>query len=250
MKITLALITMNEIHGSRATYDAVPWSAVDEAIVVDGNSTDGTAEFYQDKGLPVHRQVERGLGAAMMLARAKAKGDAVIFFHPDGNEDPQDIPRFRPLLEEGFDMVVASRMMAGAYNEEDDNLIRPRKWANLGFALIANTLWRRSGPYVTEMVNGFRAVTCDAWDRMQLTSRDCTMDYQMIIRAFKAGMRIGEFPTREGHRVSGGTKFKSIPTGMAELRLLRDEIIGGQRVFKKQPESLDRSSRVERVEVS
>lgn len=232
MKISLALITLNEIEGTRAMFDKIPWEAVDEAIVVDGNSVDGTAEYFMSRKVRVVRQPAPGLGEAMLTARASVTGDALIFFHPDGNEDPADIPKFRPLLEQGFDFVIASRMIPGGYNEEDKKWLRPRKSANLGFALIANTLWRREGPYVTDMMNGFRAVTCEAFDRMRLDARGCAIDYQMCIRALKAGMKVHEFATREGERIAGVTSFKSIPTGLKMLKLLRSELRVGRRSFQ------------------
>jgi glycosyltransferase involved in cell wall biosynthesis len=231
MKISLAILTLNEIEGTRALFGKIPWGAVDEAVVVDGNSIDGTSNFFTENGVRVVYQTAPGLGEAMFTARRAVTGDAIIFFHPDGNEDPADIPRFRAYLERGCDLVVASRMLPGGFNEEDEKLVRKRKWANLGFALVANLLWRREGAYVTDMMNGFRAVTRDAFDRMCLDARGCTIDYQMIIRAFKARMRIAEFPTREGRRVSGETKFKSVPTGLRMIGLLRDELLRGRRVF-------------------
>jgi len=42
-----------------------------------------------------------------------------LFFSPDGNENPADIPKFKPLLEQGNDIVIATRMTKTAHNEED-----------------------------------------------------------------------------------------------------------------------------------
>lgn len=231
MKISLAILTMNEIAGCRVIVDRIPLDAVDEVIVMDGHSTDGTVEFFERRGISVIQQSGPGLGQAMIDARRAVTGDALIYFHPDGNEDPADIPKFRGYLEQGYDMVIASRMIQDGYNEENDQLIRMRKWANLGFAVIANVLWRREGPFISDMTNGFRAITCEAFDHMQLDSRDLTMDYQMIIRGFKRRMRLYEFPTHEAKRVAGSTTFASIPTGLKELGLVWRELIRGQRVF-------------------
>jgi glycosyltransferase involved in cell wall biosynthesis len=236
MRVSLAILTLNEVEGSRVMFDRIPWDAVDEAIVVDGHSKDGTAEFFEDRGVRVVFQERRGLGEAMLTARQAITGDAIIFFHPDGNENPADISRFRPLLEDGYDFIIASRMIPGGYNEEDAKLIRIRKWANLGFAGIANVCWRRRGPYITDMMNGFRAITCTAWDRLQLDSRGCTIDYEMvIIRSFKARLNICEFPTREGDRIDGETRFRSISTGMSMLGLLRRELFNGAKVVAATP---------------
>lgn len=228
MKISLVLLTRNEITGVSALWDKIPFDAVDEAFAVDGGSTDGTLEFYKQKGLPVVEQVSRGRGEAFRLAFEHAKGDALLFYSPDGNEDPADIPRFRALLEAGADMVIASRMMRGAYNEEDEHWFRPRKWANNAFNAIANLCWNR-GPYVTDSINGFRAVTRAAWQRMQPDGPGYTIEYQSTIRAFKLRLKITEFPTRESSRIGGESQAKSIPTGLKFLRLYAREMWVGKR---------------------
>ena len=133
------------------------------------------------------------------------------------------------LLREGHEFVVASRMIAGAHNEEDEQLFKWRKYANLGFVGLANLFFGHGGNRTSDVTNGFRGITCAAFDRMQLTSRDLTMDYQMVIRALKLGIRITEFPTREGNRIDGATNFSSIPTGLAELKLLWRELRMGRR---------------------
>jgi glycosyltransferase involved in cell wall biosynthesis len=229
MRITLVLVTKNERIGSEAILPKVPFHAVDHTIAVDAGSTDGTAEFFRQQGIPVLIQSRPGLGAAVLEARRAVRDGAMIFFHPDGNEDPCDIPKFVRYLRQGYDFIIASRMIEGARNEEDERLLRLRKWTNLGFAWIARTLWPSRNGMVTDVVNGFRAITCAAFDQLRLDSEDCTIDYQMVIRAHKEKLRILEFPTREGHRIAGETNFKSVPTGLAELKMLAREIWIGRR---------------------
>jgi glycosyltransferase involved in cell wall biosynthesis len=232
LKISLAFLTKNELPGLRAVFPAVQLSVVDQVFAVDGSSSDGTVEFFRERGIPVHQQRERGLGAAMLEARAHTTTDALIYFHPDGNEDPADIPKFIERLNAGSEFVVASRMITGGRNEEDVSLWRPRKWANRGLGLIANTLFSRNGVRTTDITNGFRAITCATFDRMCLSARDLTMDFQMIIRALKLGIPIDEFPTREGERIGGQTNFSSFATGLKEVELIWTELLQGHAVFK------------------
>src|SRR5439155_611284 len=144
------------------------------------------------KGIPVYRQRQKGLGAAMLEARDRVRTDSFIFFHPDGNEDPQDLPRLADLLRAGHQFVVASRMLPGAWNEEDDQVLKFRKYANNGLAFLANLFFSRKPNRTTDVTNGLRGVTCAAFDRMKLSSRDLTMDYQMVIRALKLNIPITE----------------------------------------------------------
>ena len=165
----------------------------------------------------------------MIDAREHLATNAMIFFHPDGNEDPSDLERMAALLRQGTQFVVASRMIRGSVNEDDDKLLKWRKWANRRLAILANTFFAHGGNKTTDVTNGFRGITAVAWDRLNLSSRDLTMDYQMVIRALKTGIPITEFPTHEGQRIDGATNFASLPTGIAELKLLWRELRMGRR---------------------
>lgn len=231
VSVSLVLVTRNEAVGVAAVWPQVQRDAFDDCFCMDGRSTDGTAEWLDRAGVRVCSQRQKGLGAAMLEAREHVRTDAFIYFHPDGNEDPADLPRMAGLLRAGAEFVVASRMTRGAWNEEDDQYFRPRKLANRGLAVLANLFFAHGGNRTTDVTNGFRGITCAAFDRMQLSSRDLTMDYQMVIRALKLGIPITEFPTREHPRIAGSTHFASIPTGLTELRLLFREVrIGLRRV--------------------
>ena len=83
--------------------------------------------FWRNAGIETLRQTREGRGGACMEVMEKYPADAYLFFSPDGNEDVADIARFRPLLEGGAELVIASRMCTGAVNEEDGHWFRPRK---------------------------------------------------------------------------------------------------------------------------
>jgi hypothetical protein len=225
MQISLVLLTLNELTGSEILFDKIPWEEFEEKFVLDAHSHDGTADYYISKGKAVVFQKEKGLGNAVLEAINAGTTEAVVFFHPDGNMDPQDLLKFRPLFDQGNEFIIASRMLEGASNEEDAQFIKYRKWANIVFARIASMLWRKKEAYrVTDPVNGFRGITVDAFNRMEIDASDCSIDYQMLIRAYKKDIRMLEFPTREGHRLGGETAFKSIPTGLRLLKCLIREI--------------------------
>ena len=59
---SLVILIWNEIDAIRKLYGMIPFGAVDEAVVIDGGSDDGTAEFLRAKGLPVYRQKKKGRG--------------------------------------------------------------------------------------------------------------------------------------------------------------------------------------------
>ena len=234
MKLTLVFLTKNEIVGLKEIFSKVPLNAVDEVFAVDGGSTDGTVEFLKERNITVYPQNVKGRGEAFREAFRKATGDALILYSPDGNEDPNDIPKFRPLLEAGNDIVIATRMIKGAHNEEDEQFFKFRKWVNNAFTLFANLIWNK-GPWVSDTINGYRAITRSAWNILALDGPGYTIEYQGSIRAFKRGLKISEFTTYEGPRIDGGEGSPSLPTGLAFIKIFFYEL----RVGKKF-ESLDK----------
>lgn len=222
--VTLVILTLNEIEGVEHIFPKLPAGCVDEILVVDGGSTDGTVAFFEARGVPVIRQVKRGRGEAFRLAVAHARHDWLVFFSPDGNEDPDDIPRLIQGLAEGYDMVIASRFMPGARSEDDDRwLFTNRRWGNLTFTWLVNALWR--GPArITDTINGYRAITRQAFCRLAPDAEGYAIEFQLSIRALKLGLRVLEIPTIESPRFGKGvSKLYAIPVGLKFLRLLLRE---------------------------
>lgn len=218
MDILLCMLVRNERECLEAVMPSMPRPGVgagfDRMIAVDGSSTDGTVELLQGYGIEILQQTRPGRGAACIEAMERYETDAYLFFSPDGNEDPTDLPKFRRYIEEGADLVIASRMMPGAINEEDAQVFRPRKTANLGFNLMANLAFCKSGPFITDSINGYRAIRRSLAQRLALDATDYTIEYQMTIRALRCGARVVEFPTHERPRIAGQTGAPSISTGL------------------------------------
>jgi glycosyltransferase involved in cell wall biosynthesis len=228
VKKTLVLLTLNEIEGITALFDKIPWDAADEVFVVDGGSTDGTREFLGKKGIRLIDQEKKGRGEAFRIAFDRAQGDVLCFFSPDGNEDPSDIPKLFTQVKAGADLAIARRFGKNAQNEEDDMMLPLRAWANRSFTLMANLLFNR-GPYVQDTINGYRAITRAAFERLGLDAEGFLIEYQMTIRAMKLRLKITEVPTIEAKRIGGESTANSIPTGFRFLRGLLHEIIIGRR---------------------
>ena len=229
MKSSLIILTLNEIEGVRTLYDRIPFDAVDECFVVDGGSIDGTVEFFREKGIKVVPQEIKGRGEAFQIAVREAKGDYLIFFSPDGNEDPGDIPKLLELLAMGYDIAIASRFLSGSQNEEDDLRFPWRAWANRAFTFIANIIWNTNRNYITDTINGYRAIKKEAFNKLNISAPGFVIEYQMSIRAMKLGLKVVEIPTVEGQRIGGVSTAKSIPTGLLFLRFLLKEIMNGSK---------------------
>ena len=226
MRIGLAILNRNEEEALPTVLPTIPRSEVDLLFCVDGDSTDRSLEILAEHGIDVLGQTSPGRGEAFRLAfeHARGKVDALIMYSPDGNENASDIPKFRPFLEQGADVVIASRMMPGAHNEEDDQVFRLRKWANLFFDWLAYLTWGRGQNRITDAINGYRAITVDSWDTLAPDGPGYTIEYQTSIRAYKHGASVVEFPTHEGHRIGGESEAKSIDTGLRFVRLFFSEL--------------------------
>lgn len=222
IKSTLVILTRNEIEGMTAMLSKIPFNKVDEAFVIDYNSTDGTKEFVKKNKVRLINQKIPGRGQAFRLAIKKAKGEHLVFFSPDGNEDPNDIPKLLSLLQQGHDLAIASRFLPESRNEEDDQFLKLRAWANQGFTLLANLFF---GGWLTDSINGYRAITKTAFKRLNLDGPGYVIEYQMSIRAKKLGLKITEIPTLEGDRIGGESGSKAIPTGLLFIRFLIREIL-------------------------
>lgn len=224
MKRTLVLLTLDEIDGVQALIPTLPSDIADEILAVDGGSTDGTREFLQGYKIPVYPQTKRGRGEAFRVGMAHSTGECVVFFSPDGNEDPNDIPKLFELIEQGADLAIASRFLPGAQNEEDDEPLPLRKWVNQAFTLLANIIWNWHRPFITDTINGFRGIRRSAFNHLAPTSLGYTIEYELTIGAMRSNMKIAEIPTVESKRIGGETKGASWPTGVAFLRFFLGEI--------------------------
>jgi glycosyltransferase involved in cell wall biosynthesis len=228
MKITLCLLTFNEIAGCKNDIPQLKkyLNKFDEIYAIDGGSKDGTIEYIEKEGIPVYVQPKKGLNQACHFAIEKCTTDAVIFFHPKGTIPVEDTLKFRDLFENNYDFVIGSRIIKGAINEEDKNFFKPRKWFVMGLALLSSILFNRGNKILWDVLHGFRGVTIKGYQKMNIKDEGMvTIDIEMVIRSYKSKLKSLEFPTTETARVGGETHFKAIPTGIKIFKYIKRELL-------------------------
>ena len=128
MKTTLLITSRNEINGMKAILPKIRRDWVDEILVVDGNSTDGSLEYAESLGFKTLKQKSKGLVGAYWEALEVTSGDIIIPFSPDGNSLPERIPDLVEKMKDGYAMVICSRYCGGAKSEDDDIVTAFGNW--------------------------------------------------------------------------------------------------------------------------
>ena len=224
MKFALIILIKDEIEGITHLFGQIPFDKFDEVLVIDGQSNDGSYEFLKKKGIKTIKQIVNGRGQAFREAFSNTNSDVLVFYGPDGNENPKDIVKFiKKFNNKKTGMVIARRLGPKSINKEDHKFFKIRKWVNIVFNLTANILWNRN-EYVYDTINGFRAITREAWNKIEIDANGYTVEYQCTIRCFKENIGIVEFPTHELQRIGSKSGSPAFHTGVAFIRLLLNEI--------------------------
>ncbi|MEK7541241.1 MAG: glycosyltransferase family 2 protein [Patescibacteria group bacterium] len=218
MKTTLAILTLDEVEAVPVVLPNIQKQWVDEIIVVDGGSTDGTIEWCRAHDYRVLVQQRPGYGEGMRECIALAQGDVIIEFMGDGNCDPAAIPRLIEKMKEGHDLVIASRNMEGAASLDETRITRLGNW---GFTALINVLFRAS---FTDAMNGYRAYRKDRFLALNADEDGLTFPTQTSIQFAKARFKITDIPCIEPKRIGGVRKAKNFRTGLQLLRMIVKEL--------------------------
>jgi len=221
MKVTLLVLTLNEIEGMKVIMPQIDRKWCDQIIIVDGGSTDGTIEWAREKGYTVYVQKQKGIRFAYFEVLPMIEGDVVLSFSPDGNSPPESIPVLIEKMREGHDLVIGSRYLGDAKSYDDDILTAFGNWL---FTRTVNLL--HNGSYTDAMV------ILRAYKKSLIYDLDLHKDESyllpeklfrtiisweplMSVRAAKRKMRIAEIPVDEPPRIGGERKLQIWQWGAA-----------------------------------
>ncbi len=219
----------NELKGCQQDVPNLPRDCFDEIFALDGGSTDGTVSYLVGQGIPVVYQSKRGYNNAYIEAFERTSCDSLIVFHPKGSVDPDSLRKLVAALQAGSHLVIASRNAKGARNEEDGQLLKPRKWFVMALSGLSAILWWRGrGPVIWDVLHGYRGMRRDAFFAMDPIAEGLSMDLQMVVRAYRLGFTRIEVPIEEFSRLEGTTHFKAWPTGVKILKYMWFELKRGK----------------------
>ena len=225
MRVAVVIPVVNEAAAIARVLAEIPAGVVDEILVVDGGSTDGTRAIARTAGATVLQQEGRGYGAACLTGARAASSDVIAFLDGDYSDPPRQLERvLAPLRAGSADLVLGSRergqMQPGALPAH----------ARLGNRLAVTLLRLLYGLQVSDLPS-FKAIRRD--DLLCLGIRDLHYGWtaEMIARAARRGLRVEEVPidyrVRIGESKVSGTLAASARAGYAILRAVIGVRFGG-----------------------
>jgi len=209
MSVAIIIPTKNEVEGVKKVLPKLNKEWADEIVLVDGNSTDGTVEEATKQGFKVIHQKDKGAGNAMRLGVKNTNSDFVMFFSPDGNHVPEDIPKLIEKIKEGYDMVHLSRFGKNSSSQDARDYFYGYFGNNM-FTFLVNIFF---GGNYTDSLNGFRIFKRDAFERLETQSESLVIDQETYIRALKKKFKSCEIDGDEPSRIGGERKMKPVSTG-------------------------------------
>ena len=210
LTVSVVIPTWNEAKGIGYTLRSMP-QLVDEVVVVDAMSTDGTADIARQSGARLVSENRRGYGRAFKTGFNAAKGDLLVSTDGDGTY---------PLgaLQDLLDFVLERDLMFASCSRfplDDPSSMRPRnRFGNRVISTAAALLWSTN---FEDVLSGMWVMRRDAWIALDVVSDSWNFSEEIKIRALEAfGPRFGEFHIRYAERL-GETKLPSWRVGVENL---------------------------------
>lgn len=202
--LSIVIPVMNEEGNLPELYDrlsaqldeiGLPW----EIIFIDDGSSDGTWAFIARTNATDPRVIglrhRRNFGKARGLADgfAVAQGDVIVTMDGDLQDDPDELPRFLAMLDEGYDLV------SGWKQRRQDPLGKtaPSKVFNW-------TVRKFSGVQLHDFNCGFKAYRREVTENIRLYGE---LHRFTPVLANAEGFRIGELPVKHHPRTWGTSKY-------------------------------------------
>ena len=197
-----------------------------EIIVVNDGSRDRTALIVSElknqnaKIKLVNNDVNRGKGFSVKEGMLAAHSDYVLFSDADLSTPIEELDKFISYMQQGFDVIIGSRMIKGADLVKKQGVLR--RLMGRVFNLLVQVLLFRG---IIDTQCGFKCFKRECGQRivvLQRLERFC-FDVELLFLARKAGYTIKEVPirwlNREDSRVGIFTDSLSMFLDLFVIRL-------------------------------
>ncbi len=219
MRVSVVIPTHNEAHSIGRVLADLPSDIVTEVLVVDSDSTDGTAEIAAKMGARVLHEPRRGYGRACLTGIANVlHPDIVVFLDGDYSDRPTELPLLlAPIIAARADITLGSRVVA-----EQNHAALPwhQRFGNRLAATLIGLLYHVP---ITDL-GPFRAARIEVLNALDLEQATYGWAVEMILKGAKAGFRIVEVPVsyypRIGTSKISGTLRGTIGAGWYILALI------------------------------
>ncbi|HEX7681732.1 MAG TPA: glycosyltransferase family 2 protein [Thermoanaerobaculia bacterium] len=198
MKLTISMITLNEERAVAKVVHDIRGVAPEAEIFLVDSSKDRTAEIATELGCRVFKQFPpKGYGPAMDRAVRDAAGDIVITLDCDDTYPVETIPTLVSLIDEGYDLVNATRLARRPKAMPFANYL-----ANRIFAWTARLL---HGIRTTDVHSGMRAYRKSMIDNVTWDPQGPALPVDMLVIPYRMGYRVAEIPIEYRDRIGAST---------------------------------------------
>jgi glycosyltransferase involved in cell wall biosynthesis len=185
-----------------------------EVLVVDNGSTDRSVQLAEEAGARVVLEPRRGYGSAYLRGLAEARGDYIVMADADGTYPLRDLPAFVDMLERGSDLVLGSRFKGRIHRGA---MPWAHRWiGNPVLTFILNVFFKVR---VSDAHCGMRAIRRSSVPTLDLQATGMEFASEMILKASKRKLDVGEIPIEYRPRV-GGSKLNTFRDGWRHLRFM------------------------------
>ncbi len=208
MNVSVIIPVYNEISTIQAILDRVKKTGIiQEIVVVDDGSTDGTRDFLRELNDEMVRVVfhekNSGKGAAVRTGIENASGEVIIIQDADLEYDPRDYPDLLRPIEEGITSVVyGSRFLGGARR----SLYFWNMVANKLLTFLTNILYNN---ILSDMETGYKVFRKQVVEGIPLHAKRFEFEPEFTAKILKRHIHIYEVPIRFNPReYSEGKKIR------------------------------------------